>query len=153
MAPHPAHVAQPLRKHRSDGRGAVPADVLFVLTGAPYASDVVTTVLRMVDELLRRGTSVRVWACGYATALTLESLGQDKPKDYDDWSREYPTTAAVIAGLVENHPDLLTWEVCAYCAQDRGTRGPHLPFARVRPVSRIGSNIAVAGRVLYIGGA
>jgi sulfur relay (sulfurtransferase) complex TusBCD TusD component (DsrE family) len=130
-----------------------PCDVLFVLTGAPYATDLVTTVLRMVDELLRRDRTVRVWACGYATALTLEALGPSKPRDLSDWAKQLPSTAAVIAGLLHDYPDQLTWEVCRYCAQDRGAGGPHGSPARMRPTARIGTNVELAGTTVYLGGA
>ncbi|MBF6216470.1 hypothetical protein IU487_36465, partial [Nocardia puris] len=47
-----------------------PADVLLALMGAPHASDLITTALRMVQALLEQGGRVQVWTCGYATTLT-----------------------------------------------------------------------------------
>ncbi|GIG63044.1 hypothetical protein Lfu02_74160 [Longispora fulva] len=129
-----------------------PADVLLVVTGAPFASDMLTTVLRLVDELLRRGRSVLVWACGYTTMLTQTALGGHKPRDLDDWAARHPSTAAVVSGLLAEYAALFSWEVCTYCAQDRGA-GPHVPGVRLRAPSRIGTNVAAARTTIYIGGA
>jgi sulfur relay (sulfurtransferase) complex TusBCD TusD component (DsrE family) len=130
-----------------------PCDVLVVLTGPPYASDLVTTVLRMLDELARRMVRVRVWTCGYATMLSLVALGERKPREVDNWARTHPSTAAILVGLLERSGDRLTWEVCTFCAEDRGVAGPHLPPVRLRAPSRLGSNVAAAGTTIYIGGA
>jgi hypothetical protein len=129
-----------------------PTDVLLVVTGPPFASDLTTTVLRLLDELLRRGSTVRVWTCGYAVMLTQLALGDAKPRDVEDWERRHPSTARLVAGLAAAFPEQLSWESCTFCNEDRGA-GPHLDFVRLRAPSRLGSNMARARRTLYLGGA
>lgn len=128
------------------------SDVLLVLTAAPYASDTVTTVLRLTDALLRAKAAVRVWSCGYATMLTQRVLGEAKPRDVTDLARSHPTTLTLVAGLLAAYPDTLSWDVCAFCSGDRGA-SEHLPPVRVRPSSRLAHAVAHAGKTIYIGGA
>jgi hypothetical protein len=130
-----------------------PVDLLIVLTGPPYGSDLVTTVLRVVDTALAGRASVRVWACGYATMLTRQALGRTKPANPRDWSRRYPTTAALIADLADTHADgRFGWLVCRFCANDRGADG-QIPQVRLVSPFRIGETVAAAATTVYIGGA
>jgi hypothetical protein len=127
-------------------------DVLLAVTAAPYASDTATTVLRLTDALLQAGSSVRLWSCGYFTMLTQRTLGADKPRDVTDPRRAHPTTLTLAAELLAAYPDTLAWDVCGFCAADRGAR-EHLPAVRVRPVSRLAAAAGQAGKTVYIGGA
>lgn len=95
------------------------------IMGAPYESELATTALRMVDEALRQGHRVTVWTCGGATALTLLSLGESKPRNLLDLAcqrsgRHYPTTAALVGNLLGTAEDRLQWLVCRHCMEERG---------------------------------
>lgn len=131
---------------------ARPVDLLIVLTGPPYGSDLVTTVFRLVDAVLVSGASVRVWTCGYATMLTRQALGERKQADPRDWSRHYPTTAALVAGLVTSHGAAgFGWVVCRFCATERGADA-QIPQARMVSPFTLGRHVDSARRVVYIGG-
>jgi sulfur relay (sulfurtransferase) complex TusBCD TusD component (DsrE family) len=128
------------------------SDVLLVVTAAPYASDTVTTVLRLTDALLRAEAAVRVWCCGYATMLTQRVLGEAKPRDVTQLAQSHPTTLTLVSGLLVAHPDTLAWDVCGFCCADRGA-SEQLPAVRVRPPSRLADAVAHAAKTIYIGGA
>lgn len=129
-----------------------PCDLLLVVTGAPYSSSLVTTLFRILHEVLDRGHSARVWTCGYAVMLTQTALTRHKPRDVDDWGRRHPTTMAMIEDLLAEFPRTLSWEACGFCSQDRAATG-HLSGVRVRPPSRIASNVGAAASTIYIGGS
>jgi sulfur relay (sulfurtransferase) complex TusBCD TusD component (DsrE family) len=129
---------------------AEPVQLLVVLTAPPYGSDLVTTVFRLVHTALRHGATVRVWACGYATMLTRQALGQTKPANPRDWSRQYPTTAALVAELA-GEPGF-GWLVCRFCANDRGA-DQQIPQVRMVSPFRIGELVTAAANTVYIGGA
>jgi sulfur relay (sulfurtransferase) complex TusBCD TusD component (DsrE family) len=93
--------------------------------GAPYESELCTTVMRMVDEALRKGHHVTVWTCGGATTLTLQSLGESKPRNLLDLGSErgdahYYSTAALIGELLRISEGRLQWLVCRNCMEERG---------------------------------
>ncbi|MEU9481777.1 hypothetical protein [Streptomyces sp. NPDC048191] len=127
-------------------------DLLITLTAPPFDSDTVTTVLRLADATLRRGASVQVWACGYATALTQRGLGAVKPRDLRDLRTEHPSTAAVIGGLLKSHPDTFAWYVCRFCAEDRGAT-EHIDGIATRSFSRFPRHVAASATTVYVGGA
>jgi hypothetical protein len=125
---------------------------MVLFTGAPFASDLTTTVLRLVTAVLDTGATARVWACGYATTLTQRSLGRRKPANLRDWDRGYPSTAGIVGDLLRSYGGRLTWEVCRFCSEDRGAVG-HIDEVRVRSPLRMGALVAAAATVVYIGGA
>jgi sulfur relay (sulfurtransferase) complex TusBCD TusD component (DsrE family) len=127
-------------------------DVLVTMTAAPFESDTVTTALRLVDAMLRQGAKVQVWACGYATTLTQRSLGELKPPDLLDLRAKHPSTAALVGSLLKAHPDALVWNVCRFCAEDRGALD-HIDGVPTKSFSRYSRLVAAAGKTVYIGGA
>jgi sulfur relay (sulfurtransferase) complex TusBCD TusD component (DsrE family) len=93
--------------------------------GAPYESELSTTVLRMVDVALRQDHRVTVWTCGGATTLTLQSLTDSKPENLLDFltgrrDASYRSTAALVAGLLGMSEGRLRWLVCRHCMTERG---------------------------------
>ncbi|MFI6553978.1 hypothetical protein ACWGBY_02075 [Streptomyces griseus] len=131
-------------------RGIPRTDVLITLMGSPHGSDLVTSVLRLVESLLRRGASVQVWACGYATLLTQEGLGESKPRNLADWSADYPSTATVIRGMLAARPGRFHWYGCRFCSDDRGAVA-HVPEVRLRAPGAFAENVEAAGRTLFVG--
>lgn len=120
------------------------------LIGAPYESDVFTTAMRLTDEAVRQGHLVTVWTCGYSTALTTAAVGADKPRDLADWNARYPSTAALAAHLLAWADGRLTWLVCRYCAQERGTLD-QMAGVRIRPASEFRERYAAADAALVLG--
>ena len=125
-------------------------DVLVTVLGAPHADDSVTSVLRLVQGMLGRGGRVQVWACGYATMLTQRSLGDWKPRNVAAWSVDYPSTAALVDGLLDAYPDRLFWYGCAFCSEERGATD-HLSRVVLRSPAWYGENVAAAAKTLLIG--
>jgi sulfur relay (sulfurtransferase) complex TusBCD TusD component (DsrE family) len=132
--------------------GAETWDLLVTLTAPPYDSDVVTSVLRLLEAALRRGARVQVWACGYATSLTQRTLGDSKPPDLRDLRAPHPSTAAVIGGLTAAHPRTFAWHVCRFCAEDRGA-ADHIDGIATRSFSRYARYVAASATTVYVGGA
>jgi hypothetical protein len=127
-------------------------DLLITLAAPPFDSDVVTTVLRLLDATLRRGAKVQVWTCGYATALTQRSLGELKPPDVLSRRGVFPSTAAVIGELLDTNPESLAWQVCRFCAEDRGALD-HIDGVRIRSFGRFSRRVAASATTIYIGGS
>jgi hypothetical protein len=126
------------------------SDVLITFLGAPHADDSTTSVLRLVQGMLRRGGRVQVWACGYATMLTQRSLGPCKPRNVAAWSTDYPSTAALVDGLLDAYPGRLHWYGCEFCSHERGATD-HLPGVVLRSPAWYWENVAAAGKTLMIG--
>lgn len=108
----------------TDTTPARPSIFLGVM-GAPYESELCTTLLRLVDAALRQGHPVTVWTCGGATTLTLRSLGDTKPRNLFDLGTErrdatYPSTAALVTALLTMAEGRLQWLVCRHCMEERG---------------------------------
>jgi hypothetical protein len=130
---------------------AIPrTDLLLTLMGSPHASDLVTSVLRLVQATLERGARVQVWACGYATMLTQESLGESKPRNLADWSADYPSTVSLVRELLTAFPGQLYWYGCRFCSDERGA-ADHIPEVRMRPPAKFGENVAAAAKTLFVG--
>jgi hypothetical protein len=125
-------------------------DLLLTVMGAPHESDLVTSVLRLVQSLLDRGASVQVWACGYATMLTQRTLGDSKPRNFAAWSTEYPTPAALVRSLLTEFPGRLFWYGCRFCSDDRGATG-HIAEVTLRPPGSYPEHVAAAAKTLFIG--
>src|SRR3954451_1669385 len=96
---------------------AVPeTDVLIAVMGSPHDSDLVTSVFRLTQALLTAGARVAVWACGYATMLSQDTLGDSKPRNPAAWSMPYPSTAALVQELLAAFPGTLQWYGCRFCS-------------------------------------
>lgn len=126
------------------------SDVLLAIMGAPHASDLVTSALRLIEALLDHGGRVQVWTCGYATLLTQASLGDRKPRNLVAWSHEYPSTAAVVRDLLESAQGRLAWYSCRFCGEERGVTG-HIPQVTVRPPLKFGEHVAAANKTIFMG--
>lgn len=131
---------------------AIEWDLLITFTAPPFASDVTTTVFRLLDAGLRRGARIQVWACGYATTLTQSSLGYGKPADLAEPRASHPSTAALICGLLDTYPKSFAWHVCRFCAEDRGALD-HANGIRLRSFSRFSRRVESSAKTVYIGGA
>jgi sulfur relay (sulfurtransferase) complex TusBCD TusD component (DsrE family) len=127
-------------------------DLLVVLTAPPHTADVLTTVLRLAQAVLIQGRSVRIWACGYNTMLTQETLGATKPINLVRPGPDAPSAAAVIRALVTDHRPRFGWLVCTACSAERGA-GQHIPEVRLRSDARLAATVSAANRVVYVGGA
>ncbi|MBM7810373.1 hypothetical protein [Saccharothrix algeriensis] len=126
------------------------ADLLLAVMGAPHASDLATSVLRIAEAVVGQGGRVQVWTCGYATMLTQASLGAAKPRNVVDWSRDYPSTAAVVRDLIAASAGALSWYSCRFCGEERGVTA-HIPEVRVRPPFKFGEHVAAARKTLFTG--
>jgi hypothetical protein len=130
---------------------AVPrTDLLFAVMGAPHASDLTTTLIRLVRATSQAGGSVAVWTCGYATTLTQASLGPGKPRDVLNWETDHPSTAAIVDGLLAEDPAGIHWFACRFCSEERGVAG-HIPSVRVRPPFRFVDHVQAATKTMFLG--
>lgn len=102
------------------------------LIGAPYASDLVTSAVRIAEEAVRQGHRVTVWTCGYATALSTAAVGPSAPRNLAAWDATYPSPAALVEHLLAWADGRLEWLVCRFCAEERGTT-EQLAGVRIRP--------------------
>jgi sulfur relay (sulfurtransferase) complex TusBCD TusD component (DsrE family) len=102
------------------------------LIGAPYESDLFTTTVRLAEEAVRQGHQVTIWTCGYATALTAATVAPQKPRNAADWNSRSPSTAALAAHLLTWADGRLSWLVCRFCAEERGTLA-QVDRVRIRP--------------------
>lgn len=131
-------------------RTAPPTDLLLVVMGPPHQNELVTTLLRLVIAAMATSRTVQVWTCGYATLLTQSSLGEFKPADLLDRSRQDPTTATVIAELLAENVDRLYWYGCRSCGEQRGA-DRHIDGVRVRSPHRFADHARSAGKTVYLG--
>ncbi|GAA4656351.1 hypothetical protein GCM10023347_02200 [Streptomyces chumphonensis] len=125
-------------------------DVLLAVFGGPHRTDLVSTTFRLAHALLDRGATLQVWTCGDATGLTRRSLGDSKPRNVVDWTRDHPSTAAVARGLIADHPGRLHWYVCRFCSDERGM-GDQIPEVRRRPPFTFHEHTQAAGKALTLG--
>jgi sulfur relay (sulfurtransferase) complex TusBCD TusD component (DsrE family) len=118
--------------------------LLFGVMGAPYESELSTSLLRMVSEALDGGYRITVWTCGGATTLTRAALGDVKPKNLLDLltgsALLYPSTAALIGGMVRASAGRLQWLVCRHCAEERGALD-QIAEARIQPPLRFAEHL------------
>jgi sulfur relay (sulfurtransferase) complex TusBCD TusD component (DsrE family) len=99
--------------------------IFLGVMGAPYESELTTTLLRLVDEALHQGHQITVWTCGGATLLTHSALGRTKPRNVFDLGttrtiHDYPSVAALITALMSAGAGRLRWYVCSHCMEERG---------------------------------
>jgi sulfur relay (sulfurtransferase) complex TusBCD TusD component (DsrE family) len=125
-------------------------DLLLAVMGAPHGSEQTTTLLRLAQAVLERGSTVEVWTCGYATMLTHEALGERKPRNMVDWEGDYPSAAALVGELLSAYAGRLRWSACRFCSEERGVTA-HIPEVRVRPPFKFGDHLAAAGKTIFIG--
>jgi sulfur relay (sulfurtransferase) complex TusBCD TusD component (DsrE family) len=134
-----------------EGIEDMPGHSLFLgLIGAPYESDLFTTAMRLADEAVRQGHQVTVWTCGYSTALTTAAVGDGKPRNMADWTARYPSTSALAAHLLDWADGRLTWLVCRFCAEERGTLD-QIPGVRIRPPYEFRERFSAADVALTLG--
>lgn len=131
-------------------RGVPRTDVLITLMGSPHGSDLITSVLRLVQAVLDRGGTVQVWACGYATLLTQRSLGDSKPRNLAAWSTGYPSTVALVEEMLRASRGRLHWYGCRFCSDDRGARD-HIDGVGLRAPAQFADNIKAAGKTVFVG--
>ncbi len=125
-------------------------DLLFVVVGTPHESDMTTTLMRLLHASLDLGGRVQVWTCGYATMLTQRSLGEGKPRNLVAWSQHYPSTATLVADLVNEREGRLGWYVCRFCSEERGAT-EHIPEAQVRPALKFANHVTSARKTVFMG--
>lgn len=125
-------------------------DLMLAAMGAPHASGQTTSLLRLARAALEGDARVRVWTCGYATMLTAASLGEAKPRNVLDWDGDYPSTAALVRGLLAAHPGRAQWLACRFCSEERGAV-PHIPEVTVETPMRFGRHVAAASKALFLG--
>jgi len=144
----PATAPAPARPRR----GTRHWDLLLIVTGAPYGSDMLTTALRLAQAVLRRGGSVRIWACGYTTMVTQTHLGELKPPNLRHPDRPYPSMPTVVRQLLAGFPGQVGWIGCTACSGERGATH-HIEEVRLRSPARFAQTIAASTRTIFIGGA
>ncbi len=127
-------------------------DLLIVLTAPPHTTDALTTVLRLAQAVLDQGLAVRIWACGYNTMLTQESLGETKPVNLLDRESVSPSAAGIVRGMLAEHDGRMGWLVCTACSAERGAT-QHIHEVRLRSDMRLAATVAAADRTVYVGGA
>lgn len=125
---------------------------MVVLTAPPHTTDVLTTVLRLAQAVADADKRARIWACGYNTMLTQQSLGAAKPADLRDAGATAPSPAELVRRLVTDNEGRVAWIVCTACSAERGA-GHAIEEVRLRSDARLAATIAAADRVVYIGGA
>jgi sulfur relay (sulfurtransferase) complex TusBCD TusD component (DsrE family) len=97
-----------------------PRTIFLVVMGAPYESELTTSLFRLVDAALDQQHRVLVWTCGGATTLTMRSLGDRKPRNPLDLDAEYPSTARLIRAMLARGAGRLEWYICRQCMEERG---------------------------------
>ncbi|MCC5603251.1 DsrE family protein [Nostoc favosum] len=101
------------------------SSIFLGVMGAPYESELCTSLLRIVDAAITQGDQVIVWTCGGATTLTQKTLSNVKPYNLldvaaDKKKTEYPSTMALIRELLEVAEGRVQWFVCRHCMEERG---------------------------------
>lgn len=130
--------------------------LIFVgVMGAPYESELCTTVLRFAQEAITRGDYLQVWTCGGATSLTVKALGDTKPRNpieivngKDD--ARYPSTAALVRDLIGSAQGRLEWLVCRHCMEERGCT-EQIDAVKVQPPFKFVQHMNRADRSLVLG--
>lgn len=125
-------------------------DLLVALMGAPYGDDSVGTVLRLCEAVVSAGGRVQVWACGYATMLTQDSLSATKPSNVMRWADEYSSSAETVRSLVDRSAGSLRWSVCGFCSLERGAT-THIGSVAVRPASTFGRRVRESATSVFVG--
>jgi DsrE/DsrF/DsrH-like protein len=133
------------------------ARLLFLVMGAPFESELTTSLLRLIDEALRQGHDVRVWACGGATTLTRGALGPRKGRNVlDPAAPAPPSTLALVEALAlpaqgaDHAAGRLDWCVCRPCLDERAA-DDQSPAVRVQPAYKFVEYLQAADVVLSLG--
>jgi hypothetical protein len=124
--------------------------LFVVFMGAPHESDTTTSLFRLLHEAIVQDLDVTVWTCGWATALTQQTLGQYKPRNLAGWNRKYPTTAAIAERLIAAGKGRLQWLVCRFCMEDRGTT-KQLDCVSIVPSHKFARYLSDADSSLFMG--
>jgi hypothetical protein len=112
-----------------------PHTIFLIVMGAPYESELTTTLFRLLDAALARGHRLIVWSCGASTTLTLESLGECKPRNVMRHEVVYPSTARLVRTMMARYGERLEWHICQQCMEERGTTG-QIEGVRIQPPFR-----------------
>jgi hypothetical protein len=122
---------------------------------APWESEMITTMLRMVHEALGQGHEVAVWTCGGGTSLTIEALAGAKPGNpldmiSDRKDRQYPAIGALIRELLRKGNGRFEWLVCRHCMEERGATG-QMQGVRIQPPFRFAQRLNSASVSIVMG--
>lgn len=114
--------------------------ILLGVKGAPYESEMITSLFRIANAAVTAGHQVVVWTCGGATLLTLRSLGETKPANLLDMGTEmesawYPSTAELVRRLIAVGEGRVRWYVCRHCMEERGAQD-QIPEVKIAPPFR-----------------
>lgn len=126
------------------------SDILVTLLASPHESDSVSTALSLVEAMLARGARVAVWACGNSTFLTSTTLELTKPRNVFGGDTDYPTSAALVDRLLQEHQDRMEWAVCHFCSHERGATS-HIAGARTRPAMFFPRFVQNADKTITVG--
>ncbi len=97
-----------------------PRTIFLVVMGAPYESELTTTLFRLVDAALARRHKLLVWTCGGSTTLTMRQLGESKPRNPLQLNADYPSAPRLVRALLKRGDGDMQWLVCRQCMDERG---------------------------------
>ena len=97
----------------------------FVLMDAPFESSRTTTALRVVDEALKRGIDINVFAYEGAVLLPFKHQQQhaNAVHGHDVEQEDHPLPREWVAGMMARAKDSGTafeWINCGLCVDERG---------------------------------
>lgn len=127
-----------------------PQTIFFAALGAPFESDSTTTLFRLIDAALARQHTVIVWTCGGATTLTLQTLGDRRPRNFLNFDAEYPSTAKLVRALLDGSDGRLHWHICRHCMEERGAT-EQIEGVKIQPPFRFFHFLEQADASLVIG--
>lgn len=104
--------------------------------GSPYESDTITSLFRLIEAALAQNHRVMVWACGGATYLTIDTLGERKPRNFLNLNADYPSTSALIQAMLTRSNGQLQWHICRHCMEERGAMN-QISQVKIQPPFRL----------------